>query len=98
MTEKELRRLKRADLIEIIYKQQKIEQRLTEEVRTLQARLDDRSYRLTRAGTLAEAALSLNGVFDAAQKAADEYLLQIERMRAEQMELLEQARRQAGEP
>lgn len=86
MTEKELRRLKRADLIEIIYKQQKIEQRLNQEIQELQAQLSDRRIKIGQAGTLADAALALGGVFDAAQKAADIYLEEIRRMHQDEIE------------
>lgn len=85
MTEKELRRLKRADLIEIIYKQQKIEQRLNQEIQELQAQLSDRRIRISQAGTLAEAAFALSGVLDAAQKAADIYIEEIRQMHLDEI-------------
>jgi chromosome segregation ATPase len=40
----------------------------------------DRRIRLREAGSIAEAALKLNGVFEAAQAAANQYLENIERM------------------
>ena len=44
-----------------------------------------------QAGTLADAALQISGVFEAAQKAADQYLLNIKRMQAEQARRCEEA-------
>ncbi len=46
----------------------------------LERQRTDRRIRLREAGSVAEAALRLNGVFEAAQKAADQYLENIERM------------------
>ena len=64
MTDQELRRLSRADLIDIIYTLQ--QQKEQAEQQLAQAQLQNRQLRLANAGSIAEAALSLNGVFDAA--------------------------------
>lgn len=64
MTDQELRRLSRADLIDIIYTLQ--QQKEQAEQQLAEAQLQDRQLRLANAGSIAEAALSLNGVFDAA--------------------------------
>lgn len=77
MTEKELRRLRRLDLIEIIYKYQRRERKLQEENETLRAQLDSKVLKLKEAGSIAKAALELNGVFEAAQRAADQYLVSV---------------------
>lgn len=73
MTDKELRRLSRAELIEILYALQKQNEQLTEQNRQLAGQLEDRRLRMREAGSIAEAALQLNGVFEAAQAAADQY-------------------------
>lgn len=77
MTDKDLRRLKRSDLIEIIYELRKNEQRLIEDNQKLAALLDERRIKKREAGSIAEAALGLNDVFGAAQRAADQYLAEI---------------------
>ena len=77
MDDKEFRKLKREDLIEIIYQYQRREQRMQQELESLRTQLEDRNIRVQKAGSIAEAALALNGVFEAAQKAADQYLLTI---------------------
>lgn len=43
-------------------------------------KLDDKILTIENAGSLAEAAMRLNGVFEAAQKAADQYLENIRHM------------------
>lgn len=49
-----------------------------------EARLNDRQIAVEKAGTLAEASLSLNGVFQAAEAAAQQYLENIEHMSGQQ--------------
>lgn len=75
MTDKELRRLGRPELIEIIYQLEKSQEESRQEIARLQARLQDRTLRLSEAGSIAQAALQVNGVMEAAQAAADQYTL-----------------------
>ena len=82
MTDQELRRLSRADLIDIIYTLQQQKEQAEQQLAQAQAQLQDRQLRLANAGSIAEAALSLNGVFDAAQ-AADQYLQAVRTSAAE---------------
>ena len=70
MTDKELRRLGRPELIEIIYQLEKSQEESRQEIARLQARLQDRTLRLSEAGSIAQAALQVNGVMEAAQAAA----------------------------
>lgn len=74
MVEKELRKMNRTELIEIIYALKKQESDLSDANEALKKRLEDREIQLEEAGSIADAALRLNGVFEAAQKAADDYL------------------------
>lgn len=74
MTEKELRRLGRRALIEILYEQQKQCEQLRAENEQLRAKLAERTLKLADVGSIAEASLRLNGVFEAAQAAAEQYL------------------------
>ena len=75
--EKDLRRLSRKDLIDIIYALRKQEHVLREELEQAREELDRREILLSESGSIAEAALKLNGVFEAAQAAADQYLRSI---------------------
>ena len=74
MTEKELKKLSRIDLLEMLLEQSKEVERLNAELKEAQKKLEDRSIQLDEAGSIAEAALRLNGIFDIAQIAADQYL------------------------
>ena len=80
MTDKELKRIGRAELLELLLTQ-------SEENEALQARIDELEQELRRreiiienAGTIADAAFQLNGVFDAAGAAAVQYLENIKRL------------------
>lgn len=80
MTDKELKRIGRAELLELLLTQ-------SEENEALQARIDELEQELRRreiiienAGTIADAAFQLNGVFDAASGAAVQYLENIKRL------------------
>ena len=74
MTDKELRKLSRAELIDILFELQTQNENLTAENRELAAQLESRQLQITEAGSIAEAALRLNGVFEAALAAADQYV------------------------
>lgn len=83
MTEKELRRLSRRELLEMLITRTIENERLTEELQQARKELSDRELIQDRAGSMAEAALQLNGVFEAADRAAREYLETIRRMAEE---------------
>lgn len=74
MTDRQLRRLRREELVDIIYTLQLQQQRLKEENASLRAALDSRRLQVEKVGSLAEAALAVSGVLEAAQQAADVYL------------------------
>ena len=82
MTEKELRRLSRMDLLEMLLEQSREVERLQKELETVKNQLSDRRIMEQEAGSIAEASLKLNKVFEAAQQAADQYLENI-RIRSE---------------
>lgn len=96
MINKELRKLNRRELIEIIYQMKKNEQKMQEEIDALQAELQDKRLRLSDAGSIAEAAVSVTNIFSAAQAAADLYLQEIacmkEDTKRECAKILEQTR------
>jgi len=81
MTDKEVRRLSRSELIEIIYQLQTRDEKLTEINRRLDEALCSKRIRMESAGNIAEAALALNDVFQSAQSAADQYLSEIQIIR-----------------
>lgn len=77
MTDKELRKLGRMELIDIIYQLEKKQDELQKENKNLQSKLDSVRITIDEAGSIAEAAVGINGVFEAAQRAADQYLKEI---------------------
>lgn len=101
MTDKELRRISRGDLIEIIYQYQQRERELTTENTALKASLEARTTKIAKAGSIAEAALSLNHVFEAAQAAADQYLEEVRASTSDierlKLLLIQEARQEAAD-
>lgn len=74
MTDKELKRLSRAELIELLIEQIRENDKLREENAFLHEQLDSRLLAIENAGSIAKAALEINGVFEAAERAAIQYL------------------------
>ena len=72
MTDKDLRHLRRAELLDILYEQQKRYEESLAENQALRQQLEDRTLRVASAGSIAEAAIQVNGVFEAAQAAANQ--------------------------
>ena len=74
MSDRDLKKLNRAELLEILVKQG----RELEECRAENARLEEelarREISIEKAGSIAEASLVLNGVFEAAQNACEQYV------------------------
>ena len=83
MTDKEFKRLGRAQLIEIIYQLQLQLDKANEEKQTLESKLEDKRLRLQSAGNIADAALEINNCFRSAQNAAEQYLNEIKTIREE---------------
>lgn len=101
MTDKELRRLSRGELLEMLIAQAAENDQLKNRLEQAEAQLRDRKIAINNAGSLAEAALSLNGVFQAAEAAAQQYLENIERISGQQdaicRDMKEQAKQEAAE-
>ena len=99
MTDKEFKRLNRAQLIDIIYQLQLQLDKVNEEKRELEGELADKRLRLSAAGNIAEAALEINDCFRSAQNAAEQYLNEIKAIReeteAERQRILAQAQAEA---
>ena len=84
MTDKELRRLSRSELLEMLIAQTAEKDQLKTRLEQAEAQLLDRRIAIDKAGSLAEAAMSLNGVFQAAEAAAQQYLENIQRISSQQ--------------
>ena len=81
MISKELKRLSRRELVDIIYQLKKNEQEMQEEIESLKTELQDKRIRISTAGSIADAAMSVTNVFSTAQMTADIYLREISCMR-----------------
>lgn len=77
MTDKEFRKLKRGDLVAIIYEYQKQQEILIKENEELKEKLQSKELKISNAGSIAEAVLEMNHLFETAQKTADEYVEQV---------------------
>ena len=97
MTPKELKRLSRSDLLEMLLALSKENDQLRRTNEKLQKQLDDRSIAIENCGSLAEASLTLNGVFQAAEDACRQYLLNMEQRSAETEEKCRELERAAQE-
>lgn len=99
MISKELKRLSRRELVDIIYQLKKNEQEKQEQIAALEEELQERRIRISVAGSIAEAAVDITNVFSTAQRTADLYLHEIASMKEdterECAKMLEDARKQA---
>lgn len=80
MTDQELKKLKRTDLLELLLAQEKENEELRRQLQETRRQLEDRKMVLEEGGSIAEASLRLSGVFEAAQTAADQYLENVRRL------------------
>lgn len=99
MTEKELKKLSRAQLLELLLAQTREVEHLREKLEKAEKLLVDRHIRVLEAGDLAHAVLAVNGVMEAAQAAAQQYLDNMtsmeEQTRIKCDQMLEDARKEA---
>ena len=97
MTDKEFKRLSRSQLIEVIYQLQLKQDELMADNKKLAQALEDKRLRISEAGNIAQAALEIHNVMQAAQDAAAHYLNEIQlRADEEREEILKNAREQAA--
>lgn len=73
MTDLELKKLSRSDLLELLLEQAKEIERLRSELNQAKHELSERKIKLDKAGSIAEAALQVSGFFEAAQEACALY-------------------------
>lgn len=72
-----LRKLNKLQLLELLAQQERELQKLRAELSEKEEILAKREIQVAESGSIAEAALKLNGIFEAAQKAADDYLASV---------------------
>ena len=83
INDKELKKMGRRELVDIIYQLKKNEQKLQDDIALLQDALQEKRLRFSQVGSVAEAAASITELFSAAQKTADLFLLEISCMKKE---------------
>lgn len=79
MNDNDIKKLGRAELLEILINQAKEIENLRARLSDAEKQLSDRRIILENSGSIAEASLKLSGIFQIAQAAADEYLENIKR-------------------
>ena len=87
MTDKQLRKLRRTDLLAIMIDQQKEIERLNEEVERLNKELEESRINIARAGSIAQASFAISDIFEEAQKVADSYLANVRRLVGEEKDV-----------
>lgn len=90
MTDRELKKLRRGELLEMLLEQSREMESLKEELKEVKSALAKRSIEIEEAGSIAEAALQLNGVFAAAESAAEQYLESLEELKIRQENFCEE--------
>lgn len=97
MTEKEMRRLSRADLLEMLIEQSAQLEELKDKLAEAEEALQERTLIMNKAGSIAEASLRLNGIFEAAQAASEQYMQSIKKLSERQEAVCAQMERESRE-
>jgi len=97
MTDKDLQKLKRIELLEILIEQGKTIERLEAELAEANKKLNEKSLNMSEAGSIADAAMQITGIFEAAQSAAHIYLESVQKMEQSAKERCEEMERETLE-
>lgn len=97
MTEQELRKLRRVDLLEILLDLSKENEVLRTQLEKARVQLTSRTIAIEKSGSLAEAALRINGVFEAAQAACEQYTLNMQQRVGQQEQICRDMEQKAQE-
>ena len=76
----DIKKMNRKELLELLVLQSKKIDELKEELDRVNKLLEDRNIMIQEAGSIAEASLKLNKIFEMAQNAVDEYLDNVKRI------------------
>ena len=87
MTERQLRKASRLDLLKLLLEQRKENETLRQQISQMGEHLQQRQIAIDQSGTLAEAALKLSGIFDAAETACQYYTDNIRALSGRQEEI-----------
>ena len=81
MEKQDLRKFKRKDLLELLLKQATRIKELEDEIIEINKELESKKINIKESGSIAEAALKLNNIFEDAQKSIDDYVSNVKDMR-----------------
>jgi len=76
-TKKDTKKLSKKDMLELLVMQSKKIDELEIELEKTKKELNNKKITIKESGSIAEAALKLNQIFEIAQKAADQYLVNV---------------------
>lgn len=97
MTDRQLRKASRMDLLKLLLDQRKENEALRQQLLQAQEQLQQRQITIDQSGTLAEAALKLSGIFDAAETACQYYSENIRNLSGRQEEICRTMERETRE-
>ena len=97
MTEKELRKLSRADLLEMLIDQSVELQSVRDRLAVAEDALQKKDLALNNAGSIAEASLQLTGIFQAAEASCAHYIENIRLLNQRQATVCDQMERESRE-
>lgn len=97
MTTKELRKLRRAELLQLLLDQVQENEQLKSRVNAMTTQLNKQRIACENAGSIAEAALALSNIFQDADQVARKYLREVEELTARQEQELREKADQARE-
>lgn len=87
MADRDLRKMNRKELLELLIASEKENDQLKEQLQQQTVQLQNRELQIKNAGSIAEAALVLNGVFESTEKAAAQYLENIKHCSEQQQSI-----------
>lgn len=90
--DKSMKHLSRAELLEMLLAQMEENRRLKRRLHKANELLQNRQICIEQSGSLAEAALRLNGIFEAADRAAQQYLENVQGLAQDKAESSDAAR------
>lgn len=97
MTEKELKKLSRRELLEMLILQTRRVEELEADINELNDKLQARELSVKNAGSIAEASLKISGVFEDADSAAQIYLENVKKLSGEGEDLSKQLEEEGRE-
>lgn len=97
MTDKELKKMSRAELLELLIDQMEENERLKRDLNKALQQLNNKRIILERTGSIAEASLELNRVFEAADAAARQYVESVRYIVDEEKRIADERKQKNGD-